>query len=392
MSKTGILLASLVVNAALATVVALRQADPPPKHVEVVDAKPIVKTRVEKVFLPGETETVTNWTKLDWRVIESDDYVKYITNLRTAGCPEETIRDLIVADVNKMYAARWRTLHAGEHEFKYWENESKKERKEDRKTDERRELEKERDELIRTLLGVDLKSEMAKYSWDAERNSKDARLAFLTEDKQNQVKDLNDRYKDEMRKLMEDGKNANLSKEEMTARAGALRKQHEQDLAGMLSPGELIEYQLRNSSLSSRLRNDMVGFEPTEAEFRSMFQTLKPYSDQAMNSGEKFSLENNPELASLMQKTLSPERYAEWQQTQEPAYRDALKMAEKYQLNAEDTKMLAQINLTSETEIAKALANPNLTPEQRQAVTRAIKDEKKKVLSETLGKRVKRKN
>ena len=104
-----------------------------------------------------------------------------------------------------------------------------------------------------------------------------------------------------------------------------------------------------------------------------MFQTLKPLSDQAQSSGERFSLENNPDLVNQMRQALSPERFGEWQQTQDPAYRDAVKLAQKYNLNAEDTKMLAQINLTSETEIAKAMANPNLSPEQRASVTRAIK-------------------
>ncbi len=248
-NKTLILAGSLAVNAVFGMVWVSHQNEAP-KPPPVPEApKQVVKTKVERVLIevPGETQVTTNWSKLDWRGIESDDYVKYITNLRAAGCPEETIRDLIIADVNKMYAAKWKSLHAGEHEWKYWENESKKDKKEERKSDERRELEKERDELVRSLLGVDLKSELAKYSWDADRNNRDARYAFLPEDKQTQVKDLNDRYKEDMRKLVEDGKAANLSKEELAAKAAALRKQHEQDLASTLSPGDLVEYQLRNS-------------------------------------------------------------------------------------------------------------------------------------------------
>src|SRR5207247_1812874 len=41
-----------------------------------------------------------------WRQIESEDYKQYIANLRNVGCPEQTIRDIIIADVNKLYAAR----------------------------------------------------------------------------------------------------------------------------------------------------------------------------------------------------------------------------------------------------------------------------------------------
>ena len=41
-----------------------------------------------------------------WQELESDDYATYIKNLRDIACPEQTIRDLIIADVNALYARR----------------------------------------------------------------------------------------------------------------------------------------------------------------------------------------------------------------------------------------------------------------------------------------------
>src|SRR5262249_4910910 len=41
-----------------------------------------------------------------WQEVESPDYPTYITNLRNIGCPEQTIRDLIIADVNALFARR----------------------------------------------------------------------------------------------------------------------------------------------------------------------------------------------------------------------------------------------------------------------------------------------
>jgi hypothetical protein len=391
MNKTGILLGSLVVNAALAVVVINRQPEPVPVKVEAPAPKPIIKTRVETVYMPGETEVHTNWTKIDWRVIESDDYVKYIANLRAAGCPEETVRDLIIADVNKMYAAKWKSLHPVEQQWKYWEAENKRDKKEDRKSEERRELEKERDDLIRSLLDVNLKAELAKYSWDQERAGRDARLAFLSEEKQALVKDVDSKYKDEFRKLSEEGKAANLTKEEMNQKAAALRKQHETELAGVLNGSELLEYELRTSGLANKMRNELAWFEPNEQEFRALYQKIKAAEEQAAATGQKLSLEKDLAQLGDLNSVFSAERLADFQKIQDPAYRDALKMAEKMDLNVEDAKLIAQINQTTEAELAKAMANPDYTPEQRQAVTRAIKEEKKKVLNEALGKRAKRK-
>src|SRR5439155_26600282 len=41
-----------------------------------------------------------------WREVESPDYPTYIANLRDIGCPEQTVRDIIIADVNALFARR----------------------------------------------------------------------------------------------------------------------------------------------------------------------------------------------------------------------------------------------------------------------------------------------
>jgi hypothetical protein len=50
-------------------------------------------------------------TPFQWSQIESADYPSYIANLRAIGCPEQTIRDIITADVDSnLYAARRQPL------------------------------------------------------------------------------------------------------------------------------------------------------------------------------------------------------------------------------------------------------------------------------------------
>src|SRR5687767_3763335 len=67
----------------------------------------------------GAEETGSNRTaycitgqSVDWCMVESEDYVSYIANLRAIGCTEETIRDLIIADVNKLFEDRRKHLFA----------------------------------------------------------------------------------------------------------------------------------------------------------------------------------------------------------------------------------------------------------------------------------------
>jgi hypothetical protein len=44
--------------------------------------------------------------KFHWSQIESSDYRTYVANLRAIGCPEQTIRDIICADVDATFASR----------------------------------------------------------------------------------------------------------------------------------------------------------------------------------------------------------------------------------------------------------------------------------------------
>src|SRR4051812_46962608 len=53
-----------------------------------------------------KTNVVLRHQFLSWSHVESPDYSVYIANLRSIGCPEQTIRDIIIADVNALYARR----------------------------------------------------------------------------------------------------------------------------------------------------------------------------------------------------------------------------------------------------------------------------------------------
>ncbi len=48
--------------------------------------------------------------RFDWSQIESADYRVYVANLRRIGCPEQTVRDIITADVHALYAPQIEVL------------------------------------------------------------------------------------------------------------------------------------------------------------------------------------------------------------------------------------------------------------------------------------------
>src|SRR5438445_7668254 len=56
-----------------------------------------------------------------WRALMADDLRQYVANLRGVQCPEETIRDIIQAEVNRRYSPRERGLKVRPEDVPPWE-------------------------------------------------------------------------------------------------------------------------------------------------------------------------------------------------------------------------------------------------------------------------------
>src|SRR4051794_39188653 len=68
------------------------------------NTRPVRTPDPEGTNLSQTANFVTN--RFHWRQLESADYEQYMANLRAAGCPGRTVRDIIVADVRKLYALK----------------------------------------------------------------------------------------------------------------------------------------------------------------------------------------------------------------------------------------------------------------------------------------------
>jgi hypothetical protein len=72
-----------------------------------------VEAPIPEVVMPALGASPTaEMRPFHWSQIESGDYRIYVANLRAIGCPEQTIRDIIMADVDSLYADRRQPLEA----------------------------------------------------------------------------------------------------------------------------------------------------------------------------------------------------------------------------------------------------------------------------------------
>src|SRR5882762_4108677 len=269
--------------------------------------------------------------RISWGSIESTNYQTYINNLRGIGCPEETVRDIIITDISKLFAKRRAALRAQLQPYKFWQTGDALQNDYSSNPELQKllqDLEKEQRTLVKQLLGVDYKTEMARYWFD--ENYDDRMYGFLAPEKQDQLKTLQSKYDELEQEVYARSKGMLLDEDQEQLRR--IEKQREAELAQVLTPEELEEYQLRNSSTANSMRAQMTGFQPSEEEFRKIFRLQKVFENefsQAFDATDdaqaqikaRAQQDAQDALNEEIKKTLGDKRFAEYQRAQDPDYR-----------------------------------------------------------------------
>lgn len=100
----NILRASIVLNALLVGIVVWQVQRGHGIRDSRSQAGEVERPRVEAQKAPVlRVESMSLAPAFRWSQLESSDYRKYIANLRGIGCPEQTIRDIITADVDEAF-------------------------------------------------------------------------------------------------------------------------------------------------------------------------------------------------------------------------------------------------------------------------------------------------
>jgi hypothetical protein len=206
-----------------------------------------------------------------WRTVESEDYKRYIANLRAIGCPEKTIRDIIVADVNELYQQRFLQDFPPTNRIEYWKpGDALANVIDETQVARLQEFAREKRELISTLLGVDYSSEVELTSIQT-KVFMERLLDFLTPEKRNTLEELERKFTARSLNTFKDSVRGNNQS------AKTVLAEKDEELLKLLSPEEKFEYDLRRSDASMFLRVGLGDFEVTEQEFRDIFPVVKRF-------------------------------------------------------------------------------------------------------------------
>jgi LysM repeat protein len=343
----------------------------------------------------AQTNLVVRRQFFSWREVESPDYPTYIANLRDIGCPEQTIRDIIIADVNALYA-RKRATELVTADQQWWRSEPDPAVSQ-MAQDKSKALEEERRALLTRLLGANWESgDMISLPRPTRQGIvlDGPVLGVLPADIKQSLQEISAHSQDRMHAYIEgkrsEGKNLD------PAELAKLRQQTREELARVLSPAQLEEFLLRYSQEATDLRAEFAQlkyFNPTPDEFRSIFRATDSFDQQiqalaANDPGaavQRKALEDAREIA--IKTALGPTRYEDYRLLQDPLYREAVATAQQSG-RPESAGSIYAGYLAAAQEQARIRSDATLTDEQKAIELKQLELDQLKVNALAAGQRL----
>ncbi len=360
----------------------------------------LARTAALQAPLPETSATVQVKTNVifrrqffSWSELESPDYAVYVSNLRDIGCPEQTIRDLIIADVNALYARR-RAMEVLTPEQQWWRPTPDPD-VQAAATAKLRELEDERRALLASLLGP---------RWDTGDQVSLPRptrpgvtldgpvLGPLPNDVKQALQEINSYSQDRIQAYVEARRKEGKLPD--PAELAKLREQTRAELARLLTPQQVEEFLLRYSQNASTLRaelNQLQFFDVSQDEFRALFRARDALDQQLALLGDasdpatmlrRADLEQQRENA--MKLALGESRYADYQRLRDSQYREAYAEARQAG-DPEAAGALYEIRQAVSEEQQRIRKDPSLTEEQKNIELKRVELEQLKANALALG-------
>ncbi|MFM1769442.1 MAG: hypothetical protein RJA22_1971 [Verrucomicrobiota bacterium] len=342
-SARSILILSIGCNLLLAGWLAARvgrasvpAAPAPAESAAATAATPRVARSHTVEFVTNRVEAAFSWARL-----ETNDFRAYAANLRAVGCPETTLRHILLPDIEKAYDARQQAPAEGTVPF--WATAAQASAQARAMQGRRIALEEEKRALLRELTGVEWTKE-SRQPWVSEEETLPLLLGFLPDEKAmaaleglEQLEKLKKRIDHETRGLLGDEDEAPIRELARAAHQGFLAR---------LTPQEAEEWSLRlldglqgEERLMGSARR-YPGLELTGAELRQLVQwsgegrewvagLLVDYLKDQDDSVERLGKERPPGFEARVQALLGEQRHAAYVRSQDPNFQWAVAIADR---------------------------------------------------------------
>ena len=328
-----------------------------------------------------------------WRELESRDYPTYIKNLREIGCPEQTIRDIIIADVTAMLREKHQEQSPRLKPNPKWWTNHRDAAANDVESRLMNAMWTERSAILEQLLGAD----WAVRNFTPPQQTNTYQNVILATLEVNPVlQGLTAEKKQAIAAIL----GMQLESPEGTAdfaKAVADEKARWARVAEVLSVEQLEAAKLHFSSHADDLRGELdslPGFDTQPEEFRKIFRATEAIDEQLYALGERDDAEAQQRREKLLAErdaairaTLSPARFEQYARLRDPAYLNALETL----ANGGNSAMLGvlyAINREATAEQERIQNDDTLSETQREIELKKLELEQLKATAQALGEKL----
>ena len=324
--------------------------------------------------------------------IRGDDLEALRDELRAAGLPDDAIRMIVGSRLWKRHEAKFKALQtSGDADSAWWKQQNapwggqSKEKREQMKT-----LQAELKAEGERLLGPDPDRSANAHPW-LERQ-----YGFLPSDKRESLQKLEQDYNELSGELQQETQGFQTPADKEKARFIAEEKRR--DLAALLTPEELKDYDLRNSQTAQQLRWRMTQMDATEQEYRAVFDLQKQFDD-VFNDGDSAggrARNQNPDdwklrqeaekiLRDQLKTALGEDRYQAYQLAQNYEYQQLQAAVKRFNLPADTTARAYALRKEVPAAATKILDDAQLPAAEKKFALAALASSTRDQLRTTLG-------
>jgi hypothetical protein len=294
------------------------------------------------------------------------------------------VRSIVASMVSEQFAARRRALRGDQEDAPFWKSGNRLAYDISKQAD-LRALYREQSDLLKSLVGDETTS-------DESRQAQRRAYGPLPADKLDMVARINSDYQELSMQIQVESNGIMLpwDREQLAM----IEKEKRADLAAALSPEEMEMFDLYGSNTANSLRSRLASFQPTEQEFRDLFELQRVYDEKynpRYGSGvmDQAAMQERAaaqrQLNEQIKTTLGDDRYAEYQRAQDFGFRTASRIVERLKLPPENAAAVYDLQKSAQQQAAQIRGDKTQTDEARAAALATLSHEANERVVSLLG-------
>jgi hypothetical protein len=322
-----------------------------------------------------------------WAALDSPDLPTLIARLRAAGFPANIVREIVSARIDALFASRMKEIAGTPAGQPYWKAE-RLGAGNSQFYEAMNQLYRDRAKMLREALADPFFADAPLGAGELERRRQ---FGSLPKDKTIAVQRIADDYAEMASKI--NAATGGIVLPEDREQLALLEREKRADLATVLSPQELAEYEMRTSPVTSRLRAALTLMDATEEEFRAIYAVQQPYADVLypgastgfVSQDARRRQEVAQQVAEQLKAVLGEERYADYERANSREFQQLDQIAQRENVSREAAVQAYTLRDSATRESNRIFDDKTLTTDQKRAALQALAQNTKTQMRNTLG-------